>query len=447
MTLSQSVTQILWRGMLALSLLSGASVSFAAGTSFYVSPTGNDQNAGTQAKPWKSIQKAANTATPGSTVHVLAGLYAEQVTVGVSGNAALGPITFLGQSAVLDFASRPIKTGDTGAFHIDGKSYLKISGFEIRNYIAKAAAAVPVGIHVRGAAHHIELSGNLIHHITNNINASSNAHGIAVYGTGRTAATAIHDLLIANNELHSLKLGASESLVVNGNVDGFTIQGNSVHDCNNIAIDAIGFEGTSIAPLDQTRNGVIARNTIARIDSRGNPAYGQDRSADGIYVDGGKSIRIDANSVTLCNIGIEVASEHKGVYSSEVTVINNTVTSCHTVGLSLGGYDTRRGGTRNCLIQQNTLRGNDTDAHGSGELQLQYQVSGNIIQNNIFSSTNQNVFISNPFKTTMGNIVDNNTYSSPGGANGSTWTWNNIEYNDFATYKRSTGNDAHSLFR
>lgn len=433
--------------MLALSLLSGASVSFAAGTSFYVSPTGNDQNAGTQAKPWKSIQKAANTATPGSTVHVLAGLYAEQVTVGVSGNAALGPITFLGQSAVLDFASRPIKTGDTGAFHIDGKSYLKISGFEIRNYIAKAAAAVPVGIHVRGAAHHIELSGNLIHHITNNINASSNAHGIAVYGTGRTAATAIHDLLIANNELHSLKLGASESLVVNGNVDGFTIQGNSVHDCNNIAIDAIGFEGTSIAPLDQTRNGVIARNTIARIDSRGNPAYGQDRSADGIYVDGGKSIRIDANSVTLCNIGIEVASEHKGVYSSEVTVINNTVTSCHTVGLSLGGYDTRRGGTRNCLIQQNTLRGNDTDAHGSGELQLQYQVSGNIIQNNIFSSTNQNVFISNPFKTTMGNIVDNNTYSSPGGANGSTWTWNNIEYNDFATYKRSTGNDAHSLFR
>jgi len=447
MTRFESVIPLVWRGMMAGLLLSGATFSFAAGTSSYVSPTGNDQNTGAQAKPWKSIQKAANSATPGSTVHVLAGMSAEQVTVGVSGNAALGLISFTGENAVLDFAAHPIKAGQTGAFHIDGKSYLKISGFEIRNDIAKAATAVPVGIHVRGAAHHIEISGNLIHHITNNINANSNAHGIAVYGTGRTAATAIHDLLIANNELHSLKLGASESLVVNGNVDSFTIQGNSVHDCNNIAIDAIGFEGTSIAPFDQTRNGVIAHNTIARIDSRGNPAYGNDRSADGLYVDGGKSIRIDTNSVRLCNIGIEVASEHKGVFSSEVTVINNPVSNCHTVGLSLGGYDTRRGGTRNCIIQQNTFRGNDTDANGSGELQLQYQVTGNMIQNNTFWSTNQNVFISNPFKTTIGNIVDNNTYSSPGGANASTWTWNNIEYNDFATYKRSTGNDAHSLFR
>ena len=48
------------------------------------------------------------------------------------------------------------------------------------------------------------------------------------------------------------------------------------------------------------------------IDSRGNPAYGNDRSANGIYIDGGKGISVDGNVISLCNIGIELASEHSG---------------------------------------------------------------------------------------------------------------------------------------
>ena len=38
-------------------------------------------------------------------------------------------------------------------------------------------------------------------------------------------------------------LGASESVVVNGNVKGWRIAGNHIHDNNNIGIDAIGYEG------------------------------------------------------------------------------------------------------------------------------------------------------------------------------------------------------------
>lgn len=447
MSSSRSLGNLALSGLLILALSFVTSSSARAGTDFYVSPAGSDQNAGSLAKPWRTVQKAANSATPGSTVHVRAGTYPELVVVRVSGNATQGPITFQGEQAILDYTGHPISSGDTGAFHVEGRSYLKITGFEIRNYVAQAAGALPVGIHVRGAAHHIEIRGNLIHHITNHINAGSNAHGIAVYGTGRTAATAIHDLVIANNELHTLKLGASEALVVNGNVDGFTIAANKIHDCNNIAIDAIGFEGTSVDPYDQARNGRIAGNTINRIDSRGNPAYGNDRSANGIYVDGGKSITIDGNSISLCNIGIELASEHSGRVASEITVTNNSVTGSHTVGMSLGGYDARRGGTQNCLVKFNTFRGNDTDANGSGELQLQYLVKNNQFRNNVVWSTSQNILISNPFATTTGNVLDDNTYYSPGGADDSTWQWNNREYNEFSTYKTKTGNDAHSVFK
>src|SRR5207249_1741295 len=47
----------------------------SSGSTFYVSPTGSDANAGSQASPWKTIQKAANTMNAGSTVIVQAGTY------------------------------------------------------------------------------------------------------------------------------------------------------------------------------------------------------------------------------------------------------------------------------------------------------------------------------------------------------------------------------------
>ena len=47
---------------------------------YYVAPQGSDSNPGTQSQPWKTIQKAADTATSGKTVLVLAGDYSTQQT-------------------------------------------------------------------------------------------------------------------------------------------------------------------------------------------------------------------------------------------------------------------------------------------------------------------------------------------------------------------------------
>ena len=137
--------------------------------------------------------------------------------------------------------------------------------------------------------------------------------------------------------MYALTLGSSESLVVNGNVDGFKIINNTVHDNNNIGIDAIGFEKVSSNPAtDQARNGLIARNLVYNINSYGNPAYGTDRSADGIYVDGGRSIVIERNRVHHNNIGIELASEHQGKSTSRIIVRNNFVYLNDIVGIAPG---------------------------------------------------------------------------------------------------------------
>ena len=94
-------------------------------------------------------------------------------------------------------------------------------------------------------------------------------------------------MTISGNEVYDCKLGSSESVVVNGNVGGFAITRNSIHDNNNIGIDVIGYEGKASDPsVDVARDGVVSDNLVYNIDSYGNPAYGTDRSANGTRLRG-----------------------------------------------------------------------------------------------------------------------------------------------------------------
>lgn len=417
----------------------------------YVATTGNDSNPGTLAKPWRTIQKAASVATAGSTVFIRGGVYTERVTIGVSGSASGGFITFSSypnEKAIVDGTGLVVPVSGNGLFLIEDRSYVIIKGFEIRNYKTTTRDKVPVGIHVRGSSHHIRLLNNTIHHIQHNATTTPgiDAHGIAVYGTNPLQA--ITGLVIQGNDLYSLKLGSSEALVVNGNVDGFKIVANTVHDCNNIAIDAIGFEGVSADPAtDQARNGTIAHNLIYNINSYGNPAYGTDRSADGIYVDGGSKIVIERNVVHHANIGIELASEHAGQATSFITVRNNFVYLNDIVGISIGGYDSNRGSTEHCLIANNTLFRNDRLQWGNGEMMLQFDTRYNTIKNNILYANAQNYLLTNPFTQNTGNVVDYNLYFAPGGTANSEWQWKKSAMTvGFAAYQTKSGNDSHSRF-
>ncbi len=420
----------------------------AVSGTFYVAVSGDDGNPGTLAEPWHTIQHAADTVGPGSTVNVRGGVYEEAVTINVSGSAADGFVTFqsyAGETAVLDATNLAVPNDDSALFLIDSQSYVVIDGFELRDYTTGNANRVPMGIFVTGSAHHIQLHNNQIHHIENNSGSDGNAHGIAVYGT--EAPAAIHDLLIQGNDLHDLKLGNSEALVLNGNVSDFTITQNQVHDNDNIGIDLIGFEGTAPDPAyDQARDGVVSQNEVYNIDTISNPAYFGERSAAGIYVDGGTRIIIERNQVYQSNFGIEIASEHNGRAASHVTVRNNLIYHNQIAGLAMGGYDTQRGSTENCVIVNNTFFHNDSLQDGSGELYIQFDTLNNIIKNNIFAANEQSLFITNAYTQNSGNVVDYNLYFAPAGENDSEWQWKDVYYQGFDAYRTATGNDGLSLF-
>src|SRR5260370_38485617 len=67
-----------WAGVWLFLL--GSSSSPAADT-YYVSPQGNDQAAGTEAAPWKTLRRATTNLRAGSTLVLRAGAYDGPVTI------------------------------------------------------------------------------------------------------------------------------------------------------------------------------------------------------------------------------------------------------------------------------------------------------------------------------------------------------------------------------
>ncbi len=412
---------------------------------YYVSVSGNDANAGTQAAPWRHIQYAMDLVGPGSTVYVMGGVYNETVTFRRSGTSGSYIVlqNYAGQTPVIDGTGLPI-TGETGLVVIENKAYVKLIGFEVRNLKAGGNTGVfPAGIWIRGNGAFIEVRNNAVHDIENSC-GHCGAHGIAVYG--RDPLASIHDILIDGNQVYNGRFGWSESMVMNGNVERFTISNNIVHDNDNIGIDMIGYEGENPDPaVDRARDGTVVGNLVYNINSYGNPAYGNERSADGIYVDGGTRIVIERNIVHDSNIGIELASEHGDRDTSYITVRDNFLYNNTQTGIAFGGYDKRRGSTQYCVIVNNTLYNNFTQRDWGAELYIQFDTRYNIVKNNLIYANDARRFIESWNPTMTANLVDYNLYFAAGGGTNGTWIWKGVTYTSFAAYQSATGNDANAL--
>jgi len=426
----------------------------ATGTTYYVSTSGNDSNPGTMSEPWRTIQHAANTVQAGDTVYVRQGIYREVVTLKSSGSATAGFITFSsypGELATLDGTGQPIQGGQWGLFSIPSHSYIVINGFEVRNYKTNKTADTPLGVWIFGQGSNLQIVNNHIHNIETNApanpqNCNSNAFGLTVYGT--VGHQSIQALVISGNEVDHNKTGCSETLSVDGNVENFVISNNLIHDDNNIGIDAIGFEHVSPDPkTDQARDGEIRGNSVYNITSYGNPDYGKQYAADGVYVDGGTRIVIEQNLINHVDLGIEMASEHHNHVTSYVIARNNLVYLDNSNGISMGGYGATRGGTDHCTAVNNTLFENGTKGsnNNSGEFQIQFNATNNVYENNIVYANQQALFLNNfTHKPLHPAVIDYNLYYSKAGAANGNWTWEGKNYTGYDNYRTKTGLDAHS---
>jgi hypothetical protein len=392
---------------------------------FVVAPNGSDANPGTINAPLASIERGLLDAQPGDTVLVRGGTYHEKVAFAHGGSAAGGFLTlaaFPGERPVLDGAGVP---GDNLVL-MQNVDYVRLVGFELTNDLGVNDGS---GVRVLGHGKQIQILDNVIHDIR-----GVSAMGITVYGTSRKP---IAGLVIDGNQVFNCEPAPSEALTLNGNVVGFQISNNVVHDVNNIGIDMIGGE-TDINASQVARQGVVVRNMV--YDARS--IYGGGFAA-GIYVNGGKNILIADNISTQNDMGLEVGAENPGIVARGVQVCNNLLYGNDKAGLACGGFDVAVGRVEGCRFLNNVLYRNDTLNGDFGQVAITF-ASDNTFANNIVWASADGLLIASDAGN-LNNRFHHNLYCA-GGAGGGRFQVNGAEFGSLAAYERRSGRDGHSLF-
>ncbi len=411
---------------------------------------------GSISKPFKSINTALGVANPGDTVFVRGGTYREKVVFPKSGTDDKRIVlkAYRNEKPLITGEGMNLTESYINVVHISGMSNITMEGFEVANFIAPDGVIEINGITVDAGASNVTLRGNHIHHIQN-FNpypggGLCGGHAILIIGNNNRK---MQNIVVESNKIHDCVTGYSETVTVNGYVDGFTVDGNEIYHCSNIGIDAAGgYAANAIPAYNYARNGVISGNVLYDISSVHGLVYERiGLGSIAIYADGSRNITIERNRIFGCDRGIGIVSETNNYPTTGCIVRNNIVYDCHLTGIYTGGYlGYTGGGSDNCYIVNNTLYGNNraTGPYANeieGEIRFTENCRNNVVANNLIcASSSTDLFVHKYTSTGSGNVFENNHYSGPG-----KWMWGYLKSNaisDFGVWKNTVGGDADGFY-
>lgn len=306
---------------------------------FFVSLSGNNNNTGSYANPWRTIQKAADTVKPGDTVYVREGTYYERVLMKTSGEAGR-IITFCNYKS-----EKPIidLTGVTtygyrygGALDTNEKDYLALIGFHIQNVNPDLLdSACGFGIGQKWASTPVGSKHILVKNCSTLNTSNSGIYFIKsedIHIINCTVDNACRDSVLGSLECVSLD-----------NVNGFVIDNCIVRNCIN---NVVGKGGEGIDVKTGTRYGIVRNCNVYNLGKVG------------IYIDGyntttSTDIEICNNRVSECEYGINVVSEQAGGLLQNVNVHHNLVDNVLNAGMVLGWPNS--GSLNNITLNANTV--------------------------------------------------------------------------------------------
>ena len=179
-------------------------------------PGAADTNAGTEQKPFMTVQRAADAAGPGDIVYVMAGQYDERVKVKAGGT----------EGRPVAFVAMPRRSATVRGFDIEA-SYVRVEGFEIT--ADKPATAVQL----RGS--YCEILDNYIHDMMTAV--SGTVGKPSPDGNTRDYSTVTNNRIAYNKVYHNeygFILGGEDWLVENNEVSRLFMYaaGNKYDDCD-----------------------------------------------------------------------------------------------------------------------------------------------------------------------------------------------------------------------
>lgn len=334
--------------------------TFAA--DYFVSTTGSDTNLGEISTPWKTLQKAANTATAGDTIYIRGGTYNERVVINHSGNTD-GYITFTNYNQ-----ETPIIDGTGIALYTDGlikiyqHSYIKVINLTFIN-----APGPAVYVH---SSNHIQI---LNCHTRNSLSS-----GIGIWSSDSVLVdgnTVVNARNAANGYEESISIARTTNFEVSNNdvsMDGVTTY--------------LGNEGIDVK--ESSRNGRVHHNLIHDYGSAGGALY-IDAWAAGL--NGSQSLSdIDVYANKVSNAGAIVVGSERGGTVENVNIFNNIVINSVAGGVIIADTGSGPHGPRiNINIFNNTIY--KFKNNGSGGIYLTSEYMTNIVvKNNLVYVNNHN---------------------------------------------------------
>jgi hypothetical protein len=240
------------------------SPSSAVAAAYYVDPAGSDANDGSAARPWRTIQRAANGVNPGDTVNVRPGDYPEYVITTRSGTAS-ARIRFV---STVRWGARLRHAGTQWQVWYNRASYIDIEGFDI-----SGSNGVHIGIR-NGQTYdevwHARIIGNHVHDIRAGDCTDFNG-GSGINDTGRYN-------VIARNHVHHIGLLSDTGCNLTHGIyvafAGGRVENNIVH--NN--------QGCGLHLYHRPREVVVVNNVSFHNGVCGLVVGGAEEIATGMYV-------------------------------------------------------------------------------------------------------------------------------------------------------------------
>lgn len=317
----------------AAALLSLTSLAGAA--SLYVSTSGRDTNSGTISSPFRTISRAARSATPGTVVYVRRGTYRELVRIYRSGTSS-APIVFKpypSELVVIDGASTP---DDTSLVEIGG-DYVRFDGFHVRNSKKTGISS--------WATHHVTIHGNRI------TGSKRGAIWVGASSPGQSHSNVIAGNVATGNCLVNLDKRASGEwpvAVALAVSDNSIIRGNRVYKNHGEGIGALSSTGTQIVGNVSYDNYsiLIYLDNAPSTRATGNIAY---HTGDQTFFRSGRPAR-----------GIQIANEWTDVQlpSRYINVTGNVLAGVGRVTYGTYGANT---GLRDSVTSPNTIHSSYQD--------------------------------------------------------------------------------------